>query len=275
MRPEPPPEKYVDLTARDRHVVRAYVARPAGTPRGALVLLQQMDQRHPQWDGTSQRKHAPPSHRPGVNAFGRQMAEQFAADGYLVVAPSLFSRGLSGLDYGYRYDQTRWSVRLRRPLEPVPPGPVLLDVEAAIVHARRLAPHTALGVVGYCWGGLLAWRAASEFRALQAAVCHYGGGMERPAERALQPQCPVLAHFPSDGTWMSAQDVAAFIASHPATGGDRSVECQVHPAPYGFSQPGLSAYDEAAASRAHAQTLAFLETRLAASAQASAATATD
>ncbi len=275
MRPEPPSEKYVDLTARDRHVVRAYVARPAGEPRAALVLLQQMDQRHPQWDGASHRKHVPPSHRPGVNAFGRQMADQFAADGYLVVAPSLFSRGLSGLDYGYRYDQTRWSVRLRRPLDPLPAGPVLLDVEAAIIHARRLTPHAALGVVGYCWGGLLAWRAAGEFRSLQAAVCHYGGGMERPAERALQPLCPVLAQFPSDGTWMSAQDVAAFIAGHAAAGGDRSVECQVHPAPYGFMQPGLSAYDESAARHAHAQTLAFLEARLAASAQASAAATTD
>ncbi len=272
---ETPPEKYVNLTARDRHVVRAYVARPDGAPRGALVLLQQMDQRHPQWDGTSHRKHASPVHRPGVNAFGRQMAEQFAADGYLVVAPSLFSRGLSGLDYGYRHDQTQWSVRLRRPLDPLPSGPVMLDVEAALVHARRLAPHCALGVVGYCWGGLLAWRAASEFRSLQAAVCHYGGGMERPHERALQPLCPVLAHFPSDGAWMSAPDVAAFIAGQAAAQGDCPVECLAQPAPYGFMQPGMSAYDEGAARRAHAQTLAFLATRLAAGAQASAAAVTD
>ena len=165
----------VDPVALTADLIRC----PSVTPveGGALVLLQQMDQRHPQWDGSSQRKHTPPSHRSGVNAFGRQMAEQFAADGYLVVAPSLFSRGLSGLDYGYRYDHNRWSVRLRRPLDPLPSGPVMLDVEAAIVHARRLAPHCAIGAVGYCWGGLLAWRAASEFRSLQAAVCHYGGGM--------------------------------------------------------------------------------------------------
>ncbi len=274
MRAAPPPEKYAELTARDRHVVRAYVAQPAGTPRGALVLLQQMDQRHPQWDGSSQRKHTPPSHRPGVNAFGRQMAEQFAADGYLVVAPSLFSRGLSGLDYGYRYDHNRWSVRLRRPLDPLPSGPVMLDVEAAIVHARRLAPHCAIGAVGYCWGGLLAWRAASEFRSLQAAVCHYGGGMERPADRALQPQCPVLAHFPSDDTWMSATDVAAFVAGPGAAGPGSAVACQLHPARYGFMQPGHGGYDEAVAQRAHAQTLDFLATRLAAAAQASASAAT-
>lgn len=269
----PPPEKYTDLTARDRHVVRAYVAHPAKAPIGALVLLQQMDQRHPQWDGRSHRKQAPPTHRPGVHAFGRQRAEQFAAAGYLVVAPSIFSRGMSGLDYGYRYDQTHWSVRLRRPLEPLSSEPVMLDVEAAIVHARRLAPHCALGVVGYCWGGLLAWRAASEFRSLQAAVCHYGGGMENPLDRARQPLCPVLAHFPCDGPWMSPPDVAAFVGEHGGAKGDNPVQCLTHPAHYGFMQPGMSAYDETAARHAHRQTLAFLAAKLALANQASAATA--
>jgi len=268
----PSPEKYSDLTARDRHVVRAYVARPAKAPIGALVLLQQMDQRHPQWDGTSHRKLQPPSHRPGVNGFGRQMAEKFAEAGYLVVAPSLFSRGMSGLDYGYRYDQNRWSVRLRRPLDPLASGPVMLDVEAALVHARQLAPHAPLGVVGYCWGGLLAWRAACEFRSLQAAVCHYGGGMERGQDRSLQPVCPVLAHFPSDDNWMSAPDMAAFACAHGGSNGDTSVTCLTHPAPYGFMQPGMTAYNEDAAQRAHQQTLAFLAEQLVRRSQAAAAT---
>lgn len=269
----PPSEKYTDLTARDRHVVRAYVATPARAPVGALVLLQQMDQRHPQWDGTSHRKHAPPAHRPGVNAFARQMADRFAAAGYLVVAPSIFSRGLSGLDYGYRYDQTRWAVRLRQPLEPLPSGAVMLDVEAAIVQARRLAPHCAVGVVGYCWGGLLAWRAASEFRSLQAAVCHYGGGMERPADRARQPLCPVMAHFPSEGPWMSPADVAAFVDQHADAEGDNPVQCVSHAAPYGFMQADRTSHDEDSADRAHRLTLDFLEDHLVRAVQASAATA--
>ncbi len=264
---EPLPH-YIDLAARDASVVRAYVVQPAETPRGAVVVLQQLDQRMPTWHGGPRRTPAVANARPGVGAHARQMAERFAAAGYLAIAPSTFSRGQSGLDYGYRFEQSRWDLRLVRPLQPLPSEAVMMDIEAAITHARRLAPFTRLAVVGYCWGGLLAWRAASQFEGIDAVVSHYGGGMDTAGEIAREPHCPVLAHFPTDGKWMSRTGIRRFIEHHSETRTDGAghpvppPQFQVYDAAYGFMQPGRSAYDETAAETAHQRTLAFLAEHL-------------
>jgi len=207
----------------------------------------------------------PAQARPGVGPQARQAAETFAAAGYLAVAPSTFSRGQSGLDYGYRFEQSRWDLRLARPLQPLASTDVMLDVEAALDHARRLAPFVRVAVVGYCWGGLLAWRAACTMDGIDAAVCHYGGGMETDEEILRRPRCPVQAHFPSDGKWMSRAGVRSFIAAHAQPQADAKVpatECHVYDASYGFMQQGRSAYNEAAAEVAHRRTLDFLARQL-------------
>ncbi len=261
---EPLPH-YIDLATRDASIVRAYVVQPAEAPRGAVVVLQQMDQRTPSWNGASRRTPAVANARPGVGAHARQMAEKFAAAGYLAVAPSTFSRGRTGQDYGFRFEQSRWDLRLVRPLQPLPSDGVMLDIEAAIAHARRLAPFLRLAVVGYCWGGLLAWRSACQIEGIDAAVCHYGGGMDTPEEIAREPRCPVLAHFPTDGKWMSRTGIRRFIEHHGTEhAGARGPvpQFQVYDATYGFMHPGRSAYDEAASVAAHQHTLDFLARHL-------------
>lgn len=254
---------YVRLQAPDDHLLRAFVARPTGTPRGALVLLQIMDQRHPEAPGARPRPAQTHPEGPGVNAFARQMAQRFADEGFAVVAPSTFSRGRVAVDYGYRYDNDPWSPRLMLPLQPMDTRAVLRDVEAAFLYARHVAPHAPVGMVGYCWGGLLAWQAASRLRGLRAAVCHYGGGMETPEERARQPLCPVLTHWPKDGRWMSAPDVQAFIAQRSDAAAAPRVLCERYDAHYGFMQPARREYDEEQARRAHERTVAFLVEHLA------------
>ncbi len=265
---------YIDLGTRDRSWVRTFVVQPTGRPLGALVLLQHMDQRLPGWQGNASRPPMAANSRPGVNPHVRLMAERFASAGYLVVAPSTFSRGQSGRDYGYRFDQTRWGVKLIKPLEPLASQAVMHDIEAGLVHARRLAPLSRVAVVGYCWGGLLAWRAASDLEGVDAAVCHYGGGMDSEADRQRQPRCPVLAQFGSDGRWMSRNGVQAFIdaqspagaagrrGTHSLPAGQPGTETVVHDAPYGFMQPGNEGYREEAHERAHRRTLDFLATHL-------------
>lgn len=251
---------YIDLATRDASMVRAYVVQPTAALRGAVVVLQQMDQRMPSLNGAARRTPAVANARPGVGAHARQMAEQFAAAGYLAIAPSTFSRGQSGQDYGYRFEQSRWDLRLVRPLQPLPSEAVMVDIEAAIAHARRLAPFMRVAVVGYCWGGLLAWRAAARLEGVDAAVSHYGGGMETPGDLSLEPRCPVLAHFPGDGKWMSRPGIREFIGRHGAArpAGAPAAECHLYDADYGFMQPGRSAFDAGAAEVAHQRTLDFL-----------------
>jgi len=254
---------YIDLTASDGGIVRSYVVRPAGPARALLLVLQHMDQRMPGWQGGANRPPVLADTRPGVNPHVRQMAEAFAAEGYLAIAPSTFSRGHSGTDYGYRFEQGRWGQRLIRPMEPLPSDTVMLDIEAGIAHGRKLAPYAQIGVVGYCWGGALAWQAACSLGYLSAAVCHYGGGMESPSERERQPLCPVLAHFPTDARWMAPASIEAFRAVHPQADGDRrGVEVRVHSGHYGFMQPQHNGYEAALAQKVQGQTLAFLNRHL-------------
>ena len=254
---------YIDLTASDGGIVRSYVVRPISAPRALLVVLQHMDQRMPGREGVANRPPALADTRPGVNPHVRQMAEAFAAQGYLAIAPSTFSRGRSGTDYGYRFERGPWGQRLIRPMEPLPSAAIMLDIEAAVAHGRRLAPYAQIGVVGYCWGGLLAWEAACSLGCVSAAVCHYGGGIESPAQRERQPLCPVLAHFPKDSRWMAPAGIQAFQAAHRSElAGARAVEIRVHTGRYGFMQPEHTGYDGALALRVQAQTSGFLQQHL-------------
>ncbi|MEY2619627.1 MAG: hypothetical protein RL522_2629 [Pseudomonadota bacterium] len=263
MKPSDPLGHYIDLTTRDAAVVRTFVVEPRQAPRAVVVMLQHMDQRR---SGSTHQDRSPAAsgeNRPGVGPHARHMCEAFAREGYLALAPSTFGRGVSGIDYGYRTEQTYWSTRLVSPLSAVPSPRVLLDIEAAVLHAARIAPNLRVGLAGFCWGGLLAWRAAASLQGVRAAVCHYPGGIDGEDDRHLQPLCPVLVQFATDTRWMPHERVDSFIQAQrvrtglaPAT--ETAVQFQVHAARYGFMQPQHRAYDEAALGVAWRHTLDFL-----------------
>ncbi len=265
MKANPPPGHYIDLTTRDGAVVRTYVVEPRQAPRAVLVVLQHMDQRRP---GSTHKDRSPAAsgeNRPGVSPHARHMCEAFAQEGYLALSPSTFGRGVSGTDYGYRIEQTYWSSRLAAPLAALPSPAVMFDIEAALLHAGRVAPNLGVGMAGFCWGGLLAWRAASQFKALRATVCHYPGGIDGESDRQLQPLCPVLVQFATDSRWMPRASADAFLQAQKTRGAAVSaepalpaVDCQVHEARYGFMQPQHPAFDASAHAAAWRRTLDFL-----------------
>lgn len=225
--------KWTALTASDGHRADAYVVHPVGKPRGGVVVLQEIF---------------------GVNAHIRAVADGYAAAGYLAVAPSTFSRVQVGVELGYGAQEMATGSALKAAVEALPAPGVLADVQAAVDLAAQAGK---VGVVGYCWGGLLAWRSACLLRGLSAAVPYYGGGMTLPVERARAPRVPVLAHFAQTDHWIALDTVTAFAQAQP------DVQVQLYAAQHGFNCDHRGAFDGTAAQLAHERTVAFFEAHLA------------
>ncbi len=217
----------IELTAADGHRFSAYVAAPAGPPRGALVVVQEIF---------------------GVNPHIRSVADGFAAEGYLAIAPALFDRVERGVELGYGEADIQRGFALKTATGNDAP---LLDIAAAVVHVKGAGK---VGVVGYCWGGLLSWLAACRLDGLAASVPYYGGGM--PDQAMLRPRCPVLAHFGEKDSHIPLASVEAFRTAQPG------VTIELYPAPHGFNCDQRASYDAASAAQARQHTLAFLRRHL-------------
>lgn len=226
--------QFNNLQSADGFLVPAYVARPEGAPRGAVVVLQEIF---------------------GINSHIRSVADRYAAAGYLAVAPSTFDRVKPGVDLGYTEDDMKAGFELKTAVEALPGAGVLPDIQAAIDYAAK-ASGAKVGIVGFCWGGLLSWRAACQLQGLSAAVVYYGGGITAEAEIERQPQCPVMAHFGDQDQWIPMEGILAFGKVHP------EVEVHVYPASHGFNCDQRASYSEAAAKTARERTLAFFADKL-------------
>lgn len=220
------------LTAADGFSLPAYVARPQGHAHGAIVVLQEIF---------------------GVNAHIRAVADSYAAQGYVAIAPATFHRVQAGVELGYTPDDITAGVALKAAVEALPAPGVLQDVAAAVAYAAQFG---AVGVVGYCWGGLLTWRAACTLDGIAAAVPYYGGGMTTAAEAARQPRCPVLAHFGDQDHAIALDSVLAFQKAQPA------VQVQIYPAQHGFNCDHRAAFNAPAAELARERTLSFFAQHL-------------
>ena len=219
--------QFINLTASDGLSFPAYVAEPAGTPKGAVVVLQEIF---------------------GVNSHIRSVADGYAADGYLAVAPATFHRVKPEVELGYTPEDMGAGMALKTAVEALPVPGVLRDIEAAVAYAVRAGK---VGIVGYCWGGLLTWRSACAVPGLSAAVAYYGGGVTSPAEAARQPRCPTMAHFGERDHWIPLETVEAFKKAQPG------VQVHVYAADHGFNCDQRGSHDAAAAKLARERTLAF------------------
>ena len=222
----------LQLTAADGFSFPAYMARPQGAAHGAIVVLQEIF---------------------GVNAHIRAVVNSYAAQGYVAIAPATFHRVQADVDLGYTPDDIAAGVALKAAVEALPAPGVLQDIAASVAYAAQFG---AVGVVGYCWGGLLTWRAACMLDGIAAAVPYYGGGMTTAAEAARQPRCPVLAHFGDQDHAIALDSVLAFQKAQTA------VQVQIYPAQHGFNCDHRGAYNPAAAQLARERTLSFFAQHL-------------
>lgn len=230
---------FIDLKAADDNVVPCYLAQPEGTPRAAVVVVQEIF---------------------GVNSHIRAVADGYAAEGYLALAPATFHRVKPGVELGYTEDDMNAGFALKNAVEALPAPGVMQDLQAAADEAaRRLASAGSIGkvgIVGFCWGGLLTWRAAAQLGGLAAAAPYYGGGMTTPDEAARVPKVPVMAHFGNQDHWIPLDSIEAFKRTHP------DVTVHVYEAGHGFNCDQRGSYHAEAAALARQRTLAFFAEHL-------------
>ena len=222
------------VTAQDGHVLDAYVAEPSGAPIGALVVIQEIF---------------------GVNSYIRSVADSYAQEGFLAIAPALFDRVERGVELNYEGDDLRRGVALMQKLNP---KTALLDVAAAYTEGKRI--DRGVGVLGFCYGGFMSWLTATRGEDLAVrpdyGVAYYPGGIGSVAVE--EPTCPVQLHFGAEDSHIGVEQIEAVRTAHP------EVEIFTYAgAEHGFSCDVRSSFDPEAAATARTRALAFLRTHLA------------
>lgn len=219
----------IQLTAADGFSLSAYQASPTGTPKGAVVVIQEIF---------------------GVNGHIREVVDGYASEGYFAVAPALFDRVEPGIELGYEgADMTR-GVQLA--FEKLQMPQTLSDVQAAISYAGAQGK---VGVVGYCFGGLLTWLSACQLQGVAAAASYYGGGVA--GQMSMSPSCPTIMHFGDKDAHIPMSDVDQVKAAQP------DVDVYVYSADHGFNCDHRASYDAASAASARERTLGHFSKHLA------------
>ena len=226
--------QFVQLTAEDGTQFSAWVAEPDGPVRGCLVVAQEIF---------------------GVNAHIRAVTERMAARGFVAIAPSLFDRLQPEVNLGYDAEGMRQGIALKAAAEALPGEGVMQEVRAAAQWGQQRVGRK-VGMVGFCWGGLLTWRAANLVDEVAASVCYYGGGMTVEPEVLRTPHVPVMAHFGARDAHISLESVMAFSALH------QQVEVHVYDADHGFNCDQRGSYDNTSAIQAKDRTLEFFDRHL-------------
>jgi carboxymethylenebutenolidase len=219
----------VQLRAKDGHVLDAYVVQPGVPAKGGLVIVQEIY---------------------GVNAHIRAVADRYADDGFVVVAPALFDRIERGVDLRGGGEDMQRAMDLLKSFD-IEKG--VDDVAAAVQCERCFRNVKKIGVVGYCLGGTLAWLSAARLP-IHAAVGYYGGRITQYLEE--RPKVPVMLHFGEQDQHIPQSEIDAIAKAYP------EVSIYTYPAGHGFNRDGSAGYSASCATRARTRTLEFLNEHL-------------
>lgn len=219
------PHKTLTLHTADGQTIGAYLAEPAGKPRGGIVVVQEIF---------------------GVNAHIRSVADSYAAEGYAAIAPAVFDSIEKDVELGYDQAGMEKGIALV----------AALGFDRALESVRAAAKAVAfagkVGVVGFCWGGSVAYLAA--IRNGLPAVSYYGGrNVQLIGEKA---KGPLLFHYGLRDAHISEAEREAVRAANP------TAEFYVYDADHGFNCDARASYDAKAAALARGRTLAFFAKHL-------------
>lgn len=210
----------IDIKASDGHQLSAYLADPVGKARGGIVVIQEIF---------------------GVTRHIRDVADQYAAAGFMAIAPALFDRVERNVDVPYTDMKKGFGY-----MQAMNNEKVMLDIKAA---ADRVASAGKVGVVGYCWGGTMAYLAAARLP-LAAAVAYYGGGIN--GLLGEKPRCPIIFHFGEKDAHIPMTAVNEIKKAVP----DATV--YLYPAEHGFNCTDRGSFEPVSAKLAFDRSLEFL-----------------
>ena len=215
--------KFIELKASDGHKLAAYLAEPSGKARGGVVVIPEVF---------------------GVNSHIKAVTDGYAADGYRAVSPAMFDRAQRDYDTGYSQPEIQAGVAIMQKLDW---KQSMLDVEAAAAEAKKAGK---VGIVGYCYGGTVAWVAAARVGGLACSAPYYGGGM--PGFIGEKPKCPTMCHFGEQDQSPTLEQAKQIAAAHS--------EITAHfyaGAGHGFNCDQRGSWNAAAAKLARERTLQF------------------
>lgn len=213
------------LRGVDGHTIGAYEALPSDDPRGSVVVIQEIF---------------------GVNQHIRDVVDGFADEGYAALAPQVFDRSQRDVELGYSPDDMNEGLRLA--FNETSRDNALIDLQAA---TEEIGKYGKVGIVGFCYGGLLSWLSACSVRGLSAAVVYYGGGIAGELEKPST--CPVMMHFGELDSMIPPDQVDAIKTALP------DAEIYTYEADHGFNCDHRDSYNAEASALARRRTLAFLE----------------
>jgi carboxymethylenebutenolidase len=216
--------KHFSLTSDDKFQLGAYRADPAGTPKGGMVVIQEIF---------------------GVNQHIRAVCDRLAGEGYAAVAPALFDRQTKDYQSGYTPDEIAAS---RKFVANPDWAAMMRDTQAAIDDLKGAGP---VGIVGFCMGGSVAFLAACRLNGLSASVAYYGGQIAKFADE--KPKCPVMMHFGETDAAIPMTDVDTIKKKRPES------EVFVYPvAGHGFHCDERGSFHSESAKLAWQRTMDFL-----------------
>lgn len=219
----------ITMRMADGFGLGAYTSSPTvGASKGVVVVIQEIF---------------------GVNAHIREVADGYAAKGYTAIAPALFDRIDSDIQLGYTEADMGTGIDLAFQKLQMPQ--TLADLQSVVDYAGEKG---SVGVVGYCFGGLLTYLSACNIKGVTAASSYYGGGIAGMLDQ--NPQCPLIMHFGELDAHIPMSDVEKIRAAHP------DVPVNVYAADHGFNCDHRASFDEAASTLALSRTLAHFEAHL-------------
>ena len=218
----------IKLTASDGFKLGGYRADPAGAPKAAIVVIQEIF---------------------GVNHHIRSVCDRLAGEGYVAIAPSVFDRIEPNFTSGYSPDEV---TNARKFVANPDWAAMLRDTEAAIDAVKDVGP---VGIIGFCLGGSVAYAAATRLSGLRAAIGYYGGAIVRFADD--KPKVPTQLHFGEKDAGIPLADVETIRTKRP------DVEIFIYPgAQHGFGCDERASYDKTSADIARQRSLAFFAEHL-------------
>ena len=213
----------VTLTSSDGFKLGAYRADPKGTPKGAIVVIQEIF---------------------GVNHHIRAVTDRVAEEGYVAIAPAVFDRMQKDFQTGYAPEDI---AKGREMAMKADQQAMLRDTQAAIDAVKGVGK---VGITGFCMGGTVTFNAAADLSGLSAAVAYYGGQIAKNVDK--KPKVPIMMHFGEKDAGIPLPDVETIKSKHP------NAEIFVYPnAQHGFHCDERASYDKPSADTAWKRTMDF------------------